>query len=724
MMFAAILFAWFHSGALPPGPFGHTARIACSVIDVTPSQLPGESEFTCETDDGAMLAVAARGMQPTAGTHLLVRGRFELFDGPRNPGEPDQRAIERERGIDGRLEGATILAALPSAPITPRIALAKVHAWAGDQLHARMSEPYASILAGELWGARGSLPPELHTEFQETGTVHILVTAGLHLGVVALLTLSLLRTCSVPRAWTCASAIAAVWIYAIFSGLHLPSLRAAIMASFALTARACGLAPLSWRAFAAAAFGVAVMQPYALGGASFALSFSCVGAIFLCADEILDFLEHFALPERVKEALTLTIATQLGTWPLTASIFLLFAPYAVIANLCVVPVVGITMLLGGVQLLLFAFPGIAQGIANVNSWILAWIVACVHTIATLPGASVPMTPPPAWTIAFYDACLALAVWCTRRKAASPAIAAVFIGITTAVAPPVFTHHRLRITILDVGQADGIVIQTPRGHTIVVDAGGRLERGGGTQSTAEQAGERVVVPFLRRAGVRRIDALILSHPHGDHAGGMAPILRAFDVHEFADSGQQYGGYAYNDALGTARYEHVPIVYPRAGMVWRTNDGVVLTFIGPSLPFIESDNTINDNSVAFVLQYKHFRMLFTGDAGVSAEQRFLNEGLDLRADVLKVGHHGSAYSSSPAFIAAVHPHFAIVSVGRHNMFGHPAPSTIATLQRAGAQVFRTDENGASFITTDGLSMVIQSMLPSQRDHAENSQDDTRG
>ncbi|HLI95234.1 MAG TPA: hypothetical protein VKT72_03985, partial [Candidatus Baltobacteraceae bacterium] len=165
-----------------------------------------------------------------------------------------------------------------------------------------------------------------------------------------------------------------------------------------------------------------------------------------------------------------------------------------------------------------------------------------------------------------------------------------------------------------------------------------------------------------------------------------------------SGQQYSGYAYRDAIQTARADRVPIVYPRAGMVWRTEDGVTLTFIGPSLPFIESNNTINDNSVAFILQYKQFRMLFTGDAGIAAEQRFLSEGIDLHADVLKVGHHGSAYSSSPAFIAAVHPQYAIISVGRHNMFGHPAPSTIEALQRFGARVYRTDENGAVTITYD--------------------------
>jgi competence protein ComEC len=155
--------------------------------------------------------------------------------------------------------------------------------------------------------------------------------------------------------------------------------------------------------------------------------------------------------------------------------------------------------------------------------------------------------------------------------------------------------------------------------------------------------------------------------------------------------------------------VPIVYPRAGAEWRASDGVSLHFLGPSLPLIaNSHNDINENSVTFTLRYKSFCMLFTGDAGAAAEARFLAQDADLRCDVLKVGHHGSAYSSTPAFIEAVHPRFAVISVGPHNLFGHPAPSTIETLERFGADVYRTDETGATTITTNGRSIQLDIML----------------
>lgn len=687
----------------------HTERVTCTVLDPTFETADG-SGFGCALDSGATIEVLTAQPALHAGTRILVRGRLQPFDGPRNPGEPDMATIERERGLSSQMSGAHVLRILPPRTATVAIAIARAHAWAYDQFRARLPEQQASILAGELWGARGSLSPDLRAQFQETGTVHLLVTAGLHLGVVAWLALLLLRSATAPRSLTCIAAIGIVWIYAVFSGMHLPAIRAATMLSFALGAHAFGRSARSWSAYGAALLAIVLCNPSAVTSASFVLSFACVGAILLCAEPISEALQSVLhMPERVRETLTLSLATQLGTWPVTAAIFLLFSPYAVAANFAIVPCAGATMILGMAQLLCFPLPLFAQALANLNDWILGWMIGVVEVVAGLPAGSIPMTPAPAWAIAGYAAALVAAVGAWRAKAKTAAAAFIFAGVILVLAPPVDPDRRLRITVLDVGQADGIVLQTPHGHTLLVDAGGKLEQGRGADSSAERVGQRIVVPFLRRSGVRRIDVMILSHPHGDHAGGMAPVLRAFGVSEFADSGQQYSGYAYRDAIQTARTERVPIVYPRAGMVWQTDEGVTLTFVGPSLPFIESDNMINDNSIAFILQYGHFRMLFTGDAGVAAEQRFLHEGIDLHADVLKVGHHGSAYSSSPAFIAAVHPRYAIISVGRHNMFGHPAPSTLETLERFGARTYRTDQNAAVSIVSDGTNVAISPVLP---------------
>ena len=654
--------------------------------------------------DGGPTALISLSDRLPAGARAIVRGRLEPLDDARNPGETSERAIEGERGIVARIERAQLIGRL-GADGSWRATVARLREQAHSELQSCLGEPAASIVAGELWGERAQLPPDLRAEFQETGTVHVLVTAGLHVGLVALLVAWCCARLSLPRAVGCCIGILAVWSFAMFSGLELPALRAATMATCALTARACGRTAFSWNTLIIAAAVVLAAIPGSFAAPSFWLSFCCVGAIFALGNAIEEMLHQRArLPERVREALVLTIATQLGTWPLTAAIFLQWSSYALIANLAVVPCVPFTMLLGALQLLFAWCAPLAQACANINGWIIAWSIGVVRTIGALPGSTIVMTPAPLWSIALYEGSLLVAVPLIRRGGTTFALTLALAATSFVLWPPRSPARDLRITVLDVGQADAIVIETPAHHAILVDAGGRLERGPqGDDSVAERVGERIVVPFLIREGVHLLDAIVISHPHGDHAGGCSPVLRKLRVAEIADSGQTYGGHAYHDCLDTAHADGVPIVYPRAGALWRTDDGVILTFIGPSLPFIGGKNAINDNSIAFVLQYKHFRMLFTGDAGSAAEQRFLDEGIDFHADVLKVGHHGSAYGSSPEFIAAVHPRFAIISVGRHNMFGHPAPSTIETLQHYGATVYRTDERGGIGIQTDGNAQL---------------------
>jgi competence protein ComEC len=639
------------------------------------------------------MALVSLSERLSAGTRAVVRGRLEPLDEARNPGETSERAIERERGIDARIESAQLIDAGANDG-SWRAQLARVRERAHTELQSRLGEPAASIVAGELWGERAQLPPDLRAEFQETGTVHVLVTAGLHVGLVALVVAWCCAQLSIPRALGCCIGILAVWGFAGFSGLELPALRAATMATCALTARACGRAAFSWNTLTIAAAVVLAVIPGSVAAPSFWLSFCCVGAIFALGNAIDETLrERTRLPGRVREALVLTSATQLGTWPVTAAIFLQWSSYALIANLAVVPCVPFTMLLGVLQLALAWSEPLAQACANFNGWIIAWSVGVVRTLGALPGSTLVMTPAPVWCIALYEGSLLAAVPLIRRGGITLALTFALTATSLVLWPPQAPDRDLRITVLDVGQADAIVIETPAHHAILVDAGGRLERGPqGDDSVAERVGERIVVPFLIREGIHQLDAIVVSHPHGDHVAGCAPVLRKLRVAEIADSGQTYGGHAYHDCLDTAHADGVPIVYPRAGTVWQTNDRVTLRFIGPSMPFIGGKNAINDNSIAFILQYRSFRMLFTGDAGSAAELRFLAEGVDLQADVLKVGHHGSAYSSSPQFIAAVHPRYAIISVGRHNLFGHPAPSTIETLEHSGATVYRTDEDAA--------------------------------
>ena len=176
----------------------------------------------------------------------------------------------------------------------------------------------------------------------------------------------------------------------------------------------------------------------------------------------------------------------------------------------------------------------------------------------------------------------------------------------------------------------------------------------------------------------------------------------------DSGQTYGGRAYRDCIAGANAHHVPIVIAHPGMRWSSGDGVALAVLAPARPFLaDTGDDVNENSIVAMLHYRRpngreFRALFTGDAGEAREAQLVASGVDLSADVLKVGHHGSSYASTPAFVAAVAPLLASISVGRHNTFGHPGASTLVTLARFGARIYRTDRCGAlSFDVDAGIA-----------------------
>ena len=675
----------------------HTARYAGTVVGDVRSE-DGLITFPLAIERFGTLRASSREVV-RAGQRIEVRARISPIDEARNPYEPSPRSLAIDEGVTGQITISRVLGRAPPDPSDPRVWPAVARERASRIVRAALPEPAATVLAGALWGERGTLPQDVRDDFQATGTVHVLVTAGLHLGVIAALVGAFFAVLGVPRIAAALGTIPIVYGYAWLSGWHLPSQRAAAMIAVALLARACGARAFSLNTLALAAIAVAACWPVAVESISFALSFSCVGAIVLFAQPILEWFEQRRVPGPIAETLALTISTQIGVWPLTAAVFFSIAPYAMAANAIVVPLVGAIMTVGIATLAAHPVATLAGVFARWDLWLLAVLLQTTHVIAALPGARLTMTPPPLWSIVAYDSAIIGAAIALRS---SPARAALLVAGACAgvvVAANVRPAQPFSITVLDVGQGDGIVVRTPHGRTILIDTGGRLERGATIdgRSPAERSAERIVIPFLRRAGVTSIDLMVLTHPHGDHVGGCFGIITNFPVGLIFDSGQTYSGRAYADCRRAAADHHVPVQIVRRGVRWSTDDSVSIDILAPTnAPLTDTGDDVNENSIVARLRYagsdSTFSVLLMGDAGLAREAELLKSGIDLRADILKVGHHGSRFASTPPFIAAVHPAVALVSVGRHNLFGHPSPETVETLLRNGSQVDRTDRCGA--------------------------------
>ena len=264
--------------------------------------------------------------------------------------------------------------------------------------------------------------------------------------------------------------------------------------------------------------------------------------------------------------------------------------------------------------------------------------------------------------------------------------------------PVRQRHGLRITFLDVGQGDSIVIETPAGNVMVVDTGGSIG--------SDNMGRKVVVPFLRSHGIRKVDGLLLTHPDEDHIAGASWVLQNFPVAHLMISGIQTDNNHYNNALRSAREKKIPVQLMREGTTLDFHDGVTAETLNPSEDMMVSHN---NGSIVLRVRYGKTGILLTGDAEIGAELHMASVNHDIHADVLKLGHHGSHTSTTEPFLNAVNPQAVIISAGKRNRFGHPHKDVLERIRLRNKRVFRTDLQGAIELTSDGNVIQISGKKP---------------
>lgn len=562
-----------------------------------------------------------------------------------------------------------------------------------------------ALLRAIVLGDRTGLTPEVNDAFLRSGTYHIMAISGLNVSLLAGTLFFVLRLLFVPiRVRACLSLIA-VSLYAVLAGGGASVVRAAVMADAYLLAILLDREADLLNTVALSALALLLWNPLWLWDVGFQLTFAATLGIILT-------IERFPmadLPRLVRglaDSLLISVAAFAATLPILAATFHRTSVVGIAANLPIVPLSGILTATGLLSMvLLVLLPGGLPPLETLNSWLLEVLLRAARLFAALPGALVGLPGPSvAMTLAYYGALLGLVAWGRKRLGwlTGALSAAALLLLVAHRFHPVLSEPRLRLTVLDVGQGDGMVLELPDRRTMVVDAGGRFDE-------AYDVGERVMIPFLWHRWVRRIDVLVLSHPHPDHLNGLRAVLQTFPVGEVWDGGWPVRSPRYLWFLEELRERRIPQRVVEAGWDWDGGGGLQVAVLHPMRPFLSGSkrghySDVNSNSIVLRLRYGETVLLLTGDIEEEAERVLLDRLVPLRAAVLKVPHHGGRTSSSDAFLTAVAPRYAFVSAGARNRFRHPHAETLARYRNRGIRLWRTDGDGAVMAETNGRDLAV--------------------
>lgn len=585
----------------------------------------------------------------------------------------------------------------------------RIQALIGASADGAAREILAALLVGTT-----DLSPEIRARYAQTGLSHILSISGLHISLVAAGAFTAIRwllsrrervllVYNVPRIASAWAAIP-VLLYAGIAGASVPTVRSVIMGMLVLLAVLIGRQRSAPAAIAAAALLICLVSPGAASEVSFQLSFAAV--VFIVSGtrrlhswwQALEERHRLLLDEktwrRTRALVTffgVTICAVAGTAPLCALHFNQFSVTTFVANPIVVPLLGTVPIGLGLlaAVLAPAAPLLAGSLLAVAGWIVGVADSIVAALARLPGSAVHVvTPTPVELAAMYGVLGAPLLGNRLRRIFLPASAALLCLTTVLRCLSLLPQDRLRVTFLSVGQGDCAVVELPTAEVMVIDGGGL--------SVRFDVGERVVAPYLWWRGIARVDYLVLTHPDYDHYGGFAFLVRNFAPRELWWNGERAPGPTFA-ALTTALEEtRTPARIVRRGFARRFG-GAEVTVLGPDEQPAAKQN---DDSVTLRIRYAGETFLFPGDLEASGESELLAAAVgELRGTFLKVPHHGSRTSSTPAFLDAVRPRLAVVSAGFENRFRMPHPEVLEAYRTRGIGILRTDLHGAVTIEVRG-------------------------
>ena len=660
------------------------------------------------------------------GQKLLIAGTFKEADGKRNNSGFDYKEylkINKMHGIiTAKQESIKVLKEKNLNIIL--ININRCNNKIKENANKLFDKNEANLLSGILIGDKEGIEKEVQENFRDSNLSHMLAVSGAHVSYVILGITYALKKVKVNKLWSNMITIVTLCCFIFLTGASSSVIRACIMAIYIIIGHMMHRKTKLISSVSLSLLIILILNPYKLFDIGLQLSYGGTIGIILFSGvlakkaKLNNLLEGFVnkLKYRVKQLIVVCVSANLIIFPIIAAHYSTMSLTFVISNICAGPILGVIIILGFITIFVsFISIDIAKPFALILNIFIQILMYITKICSSLPFSKIYIkTPSLSQIIIYYMILIFMYYICKIRKKKRRLIhrkllrtvqnkkvqklfIIVIILIFTSMQILKCLPSDLTIYFIDVGQGDSTLIVTPNHKTILID-------GGGTEFESDfDIGKQTLLPEILGQRITKIDYLLISHFDSDHATGVAQILGKIDVSSIILTRQLEENDIYRHILSIAKEKKIKLIYVKEGDVLKIG-GIKISIIHPENKLM-INNPMNNNSIVCKVEYNSFSMLLTGDIEMEAEELILRKNINLKADVLKVAHHGSKTSTTGEFLKAINPKVALIGVGKNNNFGHPSNEVIQRLKENGTRIYRTDENGEISITVNKKGRIIK-------------------
>ena len=670
-----------------------------------------------QTIQGRLQVTVARPSQPSNPLNLLVRDKIKvsaqisssrgfqnfnpaLLERLQKNRRIHNRAYSKSQLLIKKISSGSTLSPIRLIAKFKHILLKNIEKFFPDDDNPLTVSPQGAVLEALLLGNRGRMDESVSRALQEAGIFHLFAISGAHIAIISFILFFFFRFLRISTRSSYVMLMFILVAYAFLVEGRPSILRATTMTLIFLLGKLIWKETTLFNTISISAFALLCINPFSLFNAGFQLTYAATLSIVIFYPKFIKYLPKW--PLRISEIFALSAASQLGVLPIMAKTFNRITFSSLFLNFAALPLVALIMISGYIFLCFsFISPVITNYLVQAVIFLINLLISISHLLDRFSFLSYRIPSPHTVTIIGYFLFLffLLLPW-KKKKLKWLAFLGflVFLVILITYPFPSFSKN-LKVTFIDVGQGDSILVEFPGQKKMLID-------GGGLFTGSFDIGERVLSPFLWKKGIKTIDYLVLTHPHPDHLNGLISVARNFRIQEFWESlspteNNSYEELQRNLAPSTLKKK---MFNNDSHLI----EGTVIDILHPKeghLPFSSIDNEL---SMVLRLSFGQTSFLFTGDIGQKTEQDILENIRLIKSDILKSPHHGSLSSSSEEFLSAVNPSVIVICVGENNRFNFPDPQILKRYREKGAAIYRTDTHGAIEITSDGQGFSVKTAL----------------